>query len=113
MIRVYVPATLDDLRHYVDEGSVPAEVERFVAADEDEESEYDAMLAAADASAALLAGPGRRVVVVGEVADPDAAVDWSRVQAVHADPAEVDPTASGLPDPGWYATQEIADLLAD
>jgi hypothetical protein len=113
MTRIYVPATLDDLRSYVKAGSVPAEAERFVAADEDEESEYDALLAAADASAALLAGPGRRVVVVGEVADPDAAVDWSRVQAVHADPAEVDPTASGLPDPGWYATQEIADLLAD
>jgi hypothetical protein len=113
MKRVYVPATLDDLRRYVDAGSVPAEVERFVATDEDEASEYDALLAAADASAALLAGPGRRVVVVGEVADPDAALSWSRVQAVHADPVEVDPTAPGLPDPGWYATQEIADLIAD
>ena len=113
MTRVYVPATLDSLRRFVDAGSVPAEAERFLPADEDEESEYDALLAAADASAALLGGPGRRVVVVGEVADPDAAVSWNRVQAVHADPAEVDPAASGLPDPGWYATQEIADLLAD
>jgi hypothetical protein len=24
-----------------------------------------------------------------------------------------DQAASGLPDPGWYAAQEIADLLAD
>jgi hypothetical protein len=52
-------------------------------------------------------------VVVGEVADPDSAIEWSRVRAVHADPAEVDPGASELPDPGWYATQEVDGLLAD
>ena len=113
MTRVYVPATLDDLRRYVGEGMVPEGAERFVPADDDEESEYDALMAAADASAELLDGPGRRVVVVGEVADPDSVIEWSRVRAVHADPAEVDPTASELPDPGWYATQEVDGLLAD
>jgi len=113
MTRVYVPATLDDLRRYVEAGAVPEGVERFVPADDDEESEYDALMAAADASADLLDGPGRRVVVVGEVADPDSMIEWSRVRAVHADPAEVDPSASELPDPGWYATQEVDELLAD
>ena len=113
MTRVYVPATLDDLRRYADAGVVPVDAERFVAADEDEESEYDALMAAADAAAGLLSGTGRRVVVVGDVADPDAEIAWSRVQAVHADAGDVDPRASDLPDPGWYATQEIADLLRD
>ncbi len=113
MTRVYVPATLGDLRRYLDAGAVPVEAERFVAADEDEESEYDALMAAADASAALLSGSGRRVVLVGDVADPDGAIEWSRVRAVHADPADIDPSVSDLADPGWYATQEIADLLTD
>ncbi len=113
MIRVYVPATLDDLRRFADAGVVPVEAERFVPADDDEESEYDALLVAADAAAGLLDGPGRRVVVVGDVSDPDAAIEWSRVQAVHADPVDVDPRSSDLPDPGWYATQEVTRLLAD
>jgi hypothetical protein len=111
--RVYVPATLDDLRRFADAGVVPVEAERFVAAADDEESEYDALMVAADASAGLLEGPGRRVVLVGDVADPDGAIEWSRVQAVHADPADVDPEDTDLADPGWYATQEVDGLLAD
>ena len=88
--------------------------------------------AAGVTAARSLAANGARVLAVGSDAGrlevlrdavPEAATytcdlsSWAAVedlvQAVHADPAEVDPTASGLPDPGWYATQEIADLLAD
>ena len=45
------------------------------------------MAAAVDA-AALLDGPGRRVVVVADLADPDGAVPLRDVVAVHADPDE-------------------------
>jgi hypothetical protein len=109
-VRVYVPATLRTLAGYVEAGQV-AGGERFVATDESEEAEYDALTEAADASAALLDGPGRRVVVVAEVADDDAAIPMSLVAAVHADSGEVDPAADDLPDLGWYAVQEIPDLL--
>ncbi|WP_122816655.1 DUF6912 family protein [Nocardioides pantholopis] len=106
--RVYVPATLADLAAYVGSGSVPASAERFEAPDETEEGEYAALAAAAEASAALLDGPGRRVVLVGEVDDPDAAVPLRRVVAVHVDAVEgADPDD----DLGWFATQEIPHLL--
>lgn len=110
-MRVYVPATLDRLRGYVGAGTVPAEADRFLATDEEEESEYAALEEAADASAALLAGPGRRVVLVAEVADADADVALREVVAVHADTEEVDPSGADLPELGWFATQEIPDLL--
>ena len=112
MTRVYVPTTLADLAGYLAAGSVPADAERYVAQDESEESEYDALAAAAEDAGALLPGVGRRVVVVAEVADPDAAFEVARIEAVHADTAPVDPADPRLPDLGWYATQEIEDLLA-
>jgi hypothetical protein len=34
------------------------------------------------------------------------------VAAVHADPEPVDPASEDLPDLGWYAVQEIEELLA-
>lgn len=111
-MRVYVPATLDLLREYVGSGVVPADADRFLAPDEDEESEYAALEEAADASAALLGGRGRRVVLVAEVGDADAAVPLREVVAVHADTEEVATEAADLPDLGWFATQEIPDLLA-
>ena len=106
--RVYVPTTMAGLTAFVEAGLVPGEAERFVAADEDEESEYAALMAAAEASAALLDGPGRRVVVVGEVGDPDAAVPLRHVVAVHADTAD---GAAPADDLAWFATQEIPFLL--
>jgi hypothetical protein len=111
-MRVYVPATLGTLADFVDAGEVPAGEDRFVAADESEEAEYDALATAADASAELLGGRGRRVVVVAEVSDPDAAFPTSRVSSVHVDTDDVDARAADLPDLGWYAVQEIPDLLA-
>lgn len=111
--RVYVPATLDLLRQWHAAGEVPASAERVVAPDDDEESEYAALMGAADGSADLLGGPGRRVVVVGSVPDGAGAgaVRLRDVAAVHADPADRPLGADPDEDLAWYATQEIPDLL--
>jgi hypothetical protein len=110
-VRVYVPATLAALAELAARGELPPSTDRFVAADDTEEAEYDALGEAAAASAAMLGGVGRRVVVVAELPDPDGAVPLTLVAAVHADTDDVDPGATDLPDLGWYAVQEIADLL--
>jgi hypothetical protein len=110
-VRVYLPTTLDALSGFVEAGEVPSVEERFVASDESEDAEYDALAAAAEAAAGLLSGRGRRVVVVAEVADADAAVPMDLVASVHADSEDVDPDAADLPELGWYAVQEIPDLL--
>ena len=112
MTRVYVPTTLEELAAFVAAGEVPASADRYVAQDESEDAEYEALEAAAEDSAAILGGPGRRVVVVADVPDPDAAFGLARIDAVHADAAPVAPSAAHLPELGWYATQEIEDLLA-
>lgn len=112
--RVYVPATLGVLADWHASGAVPAGVDRLVAPGDDEDSEYAALMGAADASRQLLGGAGRRVVVVAEVGDPDGTDDlpWRDVVAVHADvenrPADADPDD----DLAWYATQEVPELLA-
>jgi hypothetical protein len=111
-VRVYVPATLAVLAELSARGELPPSADRFVAADETEEAEYDALSEAAAVSAALLGGVGRRVVVVAELTDPDGPVPVNLVDAVHADADDVDPAAGDLPDLGWYAVQEIEDLLA-
>ena len=108
--RVYVPTTLDGLAGFVLEGGIPEAAERFEAADESEEAEYDALMAAADTSAELLQGPGKRVVVVAETPDPTGVIAMRLVVAVHVDTEDdADPDA----DLAWYATQEIADLLPE
>lgn len=108
MTRIYLPTTLDDLARFVDQGYLPDSVERYLAPGEDEESEYAALSAAADASGELQGGAGRRVVVVAEVAEADGTVALELVRAVHADLAEgADPDD----DLAWFATQEIPDLL--
>lgn len=108
-VRVYVPTTLAGLATYVDRGAVPGSVDRVVAEGEDEESEYAALMTAADASAEMLGGPGRRVVVVAEPQAAEGEVPMRLVVAVHVD-AEDD--ADPDDDLAWYATQEIPDLLA-
>jgi hypothetical protein len=112
-VRVYLPTTLAGLAGLREDGELSASVERYVAEGDGEEQEYAALLAAAADSAALLDGPGRRVVVVAEVADPDGAVPLDRVVAVHADPEDRPADADPDEDLGWYATQEIASLLDD
>jgi hypothetical protein len=110
--RVYVPATVASLARWHAEGLVPADAlaEGFEAPDETEEGEYAALMSAADASTELLGGaPGRRVVVV--VDSGYAPADWSDVVAVHADPVDRAPGADPDEDLGWFATQEVPDLL--
>jgi hypothetical protein len=108
---VYLATTVSGLAAAVERGLVPADGERYVAADESEEAEYEALAEAATAAAGLLDGPGRRVVVVADVPDADAAFPMSLVAAVHADTEDVDPTSGDLPELGWYAVQEIPELL--
>ncbi len=138
-IRVYVPATLTSLARYLADGGVgptpiPARAvtewlrEAWPEADE-EEWEYAALMAAADDSVALLTDedPPRRVVVVADVAsvvpdrdsslvEIDSAFVFSQVKAVHVDTDDLDRGAAYDPDElgdlGWYAVQEIPDLLA-
>jgi hypothetical protein len=109
--RCYVPATLERLRGYLEQAALPADVDRFVPESDQEEDEYAALMSAADAAAELLDGPGRRVVVVAEVDDPDQPIPMSQVVAVHCDVA--DRPADADPDDylTWFATQEIPDLL--
>ena len=108
MSRVYVPTTLEALAGFVELGYVPESVERFVAPGDDEESEYAALVAAAEASALLLGGPGRRVVLVADVDDVDGSVAMGMAEAVHAD---IDAEAGADDDLAWFATQEIPALL--
>ena len=103
--------TLSGLAASVASGRVAAGGDRYVAADETEESEYDALAEAASAASGLLDGPGRRVVVVADVPDPDSVVPMRLVAAVHADTEDVDPTAGDLPELGWFGVQELPDLL--
>ena len=113
-VRVYIPTTLALLADQHAAGRVLVTDPTVTAAAEDEDSEYDALMAAAAESAALLAGPGRRAVVVAELDAPARlgdAVPLRRVVAVHADvedrPADADPDE----DLAWFATQEIPYLL--
>jgi hypothetical protein len=109
--RVYLPTTPAGLARLRDDGSLPASEERYVADGDTEEQEYAALMAAAADSAGLLDGPGRRVVVVAEVADPDGVVPLRDVVAVHADPEDRPAGADPDEDLGWFATQEIDQLL--
>ena len=114
-MRVWIPTTLADLAETHAAGELPPGEGRLSAADDDEESEYAALVEATAASAALLAGRGepggRRTVLVVELpdgADPDGAVEMRRVQAVHVDTRE---HADEDDDLGWFATQEVPFLL--
>jgi hypothetical protein len=113
-VRVYLPTTLEQLAVQYAAGEVVVPDGTVTAADDREETEYAALMAAAAASADLLRGPGRRVVVVAELdAEPGTgqAVPLRDVVAVHADtedrPADADPDE----DLAWFATQEIEYLL--
>ena len=111
-VRVYLPATLELLEQWSRAGSIPTSADRFVAAEDGEEAEYDALMSAADASAEQVTSPGRRVVVVADLAAPDGEVPWAALAAVHADTADVDTsTPQDLGDLGWFAVQEVPDLL--
>ncbi len=111
--RIYVAGTPALLAEWHDAGAVPAAAERVLASADDEESEYDALMTAAELSAGLLPAGGRRVVVVAEPAGagsegPIAVRDWV---AVHCDVADRPADADLDDDLAWFATQEIPDLL--
>ena len=113
-MRVYLPTTLALLAEQHADGAVVVTEDLVVAEDDSEDAEYAALMTAADASTGLLGGPGRRVVVVAELdkePEPGWTVPLKRVVAVHADladrPVEADPDE----DLGWFATQEIPDLV--
>jgi hypothetical protein len=139
-MRVYLPGDVATVRALVGAGSVPVPVAHAVtaalraeepAADE-EELEYRALLAAADDSAALVAGAasgapgaGLRVVVAADVPDATvlgpvagsvtavrlaAAVPRADVAAAHVDETAAVPVEER--DLLWYAPQELADWLA-
>lgn len=112
MTRRYVPSTLPLLAEdRATDG--PRLVDAVVAADEGEESEYAALMTAADVSAELVAGlpdgRRRRVVVVVETAHAASPATWRDVVAVHVDS---DDDADPDDDLAWWATQEVDDLLA-
>jgi len=113
MTRVYVPTTPAGLRRLREDRVLPASDDRYVAEDDTEEAEYAALMAAAADSAALLDGPGRRVVVVADLADPDAAVPLRDVVALHADPQDRPAGADPDEDLAWFAVQELDQLLGD
>ena len=113
-MRVYLPTTLALLAEQHAGGAVVATAEVVVADDDTEDAEYAALMTAADASTGLLAGPGRRVVVVADVATEPAAgetVAWRDVVAVHADVADRPVEADPDDDLAWFATQEVPSLL--
>ena len=105
-MRVYLPATLDQLQAWATGGRVPAEVDRVIAESEDEQDEYAALMTAAD-----LADPRRRIVVAAEVTGGgEGEVAWADVAAVHADPEPRGEDADPDEDLAWFATQEWDQL---
>jgi len=111
--RAYVPATRTRLADWHAAGAVPAEAERVLAPADDEDSEYDALMTAAEMALALGPEEGRRVVVVAEAEDPAAegSLPLRCWVAVHCDVADRAAGATPDDDLAWFATQEIPDLL--
>ena len=109
--RAYLPATLPLLADWHAAGEIPAVAERIHADGADEESEYDALMAAAVASAGLQPAGGRRVVVVAETASPGGPIRFRDVVAVHCDTVDRAADADADDDLAWFATQEIPDLI--
>jgi len=110
--RRYLPSSLPFLAEdWAVDG--PRVVDPVLAPDDGEESEYVALMTAADASAALVAGlpdgRRRRVVVVAETPGTDDPVSWRDVVAVHVDTED---DADADDDLAWWATQEVGDLVA-
>ncbi|MGA8245685.1 MAG: hypothetical protein WB797_02165 [Nocardioides sp.] len=117
-MRLYLPATIVVLRGLHDDGMLGVGDDVVVAEGDSEDEEYDALMTAAESAglraAELQPGERRRFVVVADLPGPDlpARIALADVVAVHADPHDVpDEGADPDDDLGWYATQEIPDLL--
>ena len=121
-MRLYVPATVADLRRLEGEGTLPAQdapvamaVTPWVLAElgiddaEDEEAEYSVLVAAAEtqvaggAPAAVLAFelPVSELASDGIVVSLDRDLPRRRLAAIHL-----------LPDLRWYAGHELPDVVA-
>ncbi|WP_110239305.1 DUF6912 family protein [Nocardioides gilvus] len=118
-VRLYVPATVRGLRTMVDDQRFVSEpgAEPVLAEADDEESEYAALMTAADLSTALavqadVAGL-RRVVVVVEspVSALSEPVPLRDVVAVHLDTEDRARDADPDDDLAWFAPTELAELL--
>lgn len=105
-MRLYIPATLDQLRAYRDAAAIPQDAERIEATDDSEEAEYLALMSAADLSAEL--GAARRVVMVADRPIFYGEIPWAELVALHAD---AEPFTDPDDEPGWYGVQEIAAIL--
>jgi hypothetical protein len=131
MMRIYVPGTFSDLAELVERGTFCLSQQVMTATDESEESEYAALMQAADRSAELLGGQNqagfneqvnertgkladglrRRVVIVAEVpiapglGEP---VVMDQVVAAHVDTQD---DADFDDDLAWFATQELDSLI--
>lgn len=107
MTRLYLPASLELLArlHAGEALTTTAAVE---ADDDSEDSEYAALLTAAEVSAELVGAGRRRVVVVAEVGRPGDPVTVREVVAVHVD---IEAGADPDDDLAWFATQEIGQLV--
>ena len=119
-VRVYLPTTTDELPGAVSaDGFVVAEgVDVVVAESDDEESEYAALLTAADASTELARAAGvaglRRVVVVAElpsVPEPGARVAMRDVVALHLDTDDRGDDADPDDDLAWFTPDELPHLV--
>ncbi len=109
MTRLYLPGSLELLARL--HAGEPLATGAAVEADDDsEDSEYAALLTAAEASAGLVGAGRRRVVVVAEVPRRDDPVTVREVVAVHVD---VEEGAEPDDDLAWFATQEIGQLVQE
>ena len=108
--RHYLPTTRDELASWYDAGQVPATEQFFVPPEDSELGEYSALMDAADHSATLSGGDGRRMVLVVETTGVAAQepMAWRLVVALHVDVAA---GANPNEELAWYATQEIGPLL--
>lgn len=111
--RVYVPATRTQLAGWHAAGAVPADAERVLAPADDEDSEYDALMTAAEMAVGFGPEDGRRVVVVAESDDVgvDGPVPLRQWVAVHCDIADRGPDADPDDDLAWFGVQEIPGLV--
>jgi hypothetical protein len=112
-VRVYIPTTIEVLAEYHGAGAVE-DNERISATDESEEAEYQALMWAADSSADLLRGSGRRVVIVADgegYGSVNVPIPMTDVVAVYVDVEDIDPASDELPELAWFASQEIPELL--
>ncbi|GGD15393.1 DUF6912 family protein [Nocardioides daphniae] len=117
-VRVYLPTTRAGLAALVggdDDWRAVAGAEPVVAEGDSEDEEYAALMTAADASTALYETLGeagrRRVVVVAEVASPDAPVGLGDVASVHLDTDDRAANADPDDDLAWFVPEELQHLL--